>query len=115
MILCSASDLTRDIEARIIHAKETREWEMSYMTYRDYYAEEFAEAEEKAREQGLNEGLKEGHKQGLLEAREEFAAVSKYLLSQKRYADLERASDNSEFYDSIIAEMRDAGKIATQP
>ena len=39
-----ASDLTRDIEARIVHAKQTREWEDSYMTFREYYAEEFQEA-----------------------------------------------------------------------
>ena len=36
--------LTRDIEARIVHAKQTREWEDSYMTFREYYAEEFQEA-----------------------------------------------------------------------
>lgn len=90
-----SSDLTRDIEARIIHAKETREWEMSYMTYRDYYAEEFAEAEERVRS--------------------EFAQVNKFLLSQKRYDDLERASEDPKFYDSILAEMREAGIVATQP
>ena len=44
------SDLTRDIEARIAQAKQNKVWEDSYMTLREYYAEEFEEAEERITE-----------------------------------------------------------------
>ena len=45
-----SSDLTRDIEARIAQARQNKVWEDSYMTLREYYAEEFEEAEERITE-----------------------------------------------------------------
>lgn len=83
------SELTNAIAESIAKAKKDRRWERDYVQF--------------------IEKLKEAKMAGREEGREESAAIISFLLSQKRYDDLEKVSTDVDYYQTILAEMQAAG------
>ena len=57
--------------------------------------------EKTLKEDAREEGFKEGFKKGLDEAR----ALNKYLLTAKRYSDLERVAKDIEYQKKLLKEL----------
>ena len=83
------SNMTKDIAKSIEEAKSYKPWEAEYI---GYYLEMARE-----REAGREEGREEGKSDILM--------MNNYLIEQERYEDLERATKDEEFRESILKEM----------
>ena len=89
----ASSELTKDIESNILKAKERNAWRREYMTLEDSLKVE--------RKQWLREGREEGLEQG----QENIIRMIAYLISQERYDDLKRATEDPEFREKILNEL----------
>ena len=70
------------------------------------FIEKMMEERNIGREEGRAEVLAEGRAEGLAEGRAEISALTLYLLTQKRYDDLEKASRDESYLETILDEMR---------
>ena len=63
--------------------------------------------------QGIKKGLAEGRAEGLAEGRVEgvdlMAKLVKILLAEKKYSDVEKASDDAEYRDKLLKEYKLVG------
>ena len=56
----------------------------------------------------LREAYKEGQAEGRAEGEDRIVRMNEYLIAQKRYEDLERASTDKEYREAILTEMESA-------
>ena len=58
---------------------------------------------------GLAEGLAEGRAEGRVEGVDLMAKLVKILLAEKKYSDVEKASDDAEYRDKLLKEYKLVG------
>ena len=58
---------------------------------------------------GLAEGLAEGRAEGRVEGVDLMAKLVKILLAEKKYSDVEKASDDVEYRDKLLKEYKLVG------
>ena len=58
---------------------------------------------------GLAEGLAEGRAEGRVEGVDLMARLVKILLAEKKYSDVEKASDDAEYRDKLLKEYKLVG------
>lgn len=59
--------------------------------------------------QGIKKGLEEGRAEGRVEGVDLMAKLVKILLAEKKYSDVEKASDDAEYRDKLLKEYKLVG------
>lgn len=76
---------------------------MSYqMELNQQYKNGRAEGIEQGIEQGMKQGIEQGKKQGVQQATEDINKLIKVLLSQKKYDELEKMSEDKEYQNELM-------------
>ena len=68
-----------------------------------------AEGRAEGRAEGLAEGRVEGRAEGRVEGVDLMAKLVKILLAEKKYSDVEKASDDAEYRDKLLKEYKLVG------
>ena len=89
----ASSEITRDIDARVAKVKRDGAVEEEYM----YVARPLRDA--------YKQGQTEGRELGREEGRDNIIRMNEYLIENKRYEDLERATKDPDFRDTVLKEI----------
>ena len=91
------------------HLKEFLECnraEVKKMSIYEYDAEKHIQMErEKAREEGREDGRKEGRKEGVALEKRRSNELTRQLMKEKRYEDLERAVEDEAYREQLLLEF----------
>ena len=94
------SELTRKIDRKVIAARKNERWRREYMSLQMEmnlkYREGLKAGEEKGRALGQSEGK--------IETQKNINRLNKILLSEKRYDDLEKSSQDIEYQNKLMKE-----------
>ena len=94
------SELTRRIDRKVIAARKNERWRREYMSLQMEmnlkYREGLKAGEEKGRALGQSEGK--------IETQKNINRLNKILLSEKRYDDLEKSAQDTEYQNKLMKE-----------
>lgn len=104
------SKLARDMQKKVFEARGNDQWRREYMSYqmelnqqyKNGRAEGIEQGMKQGIEQGMKQGIEQGKKQGVQQATEDINKLIKVLLSQKKYDELEKMSEDKEYQNELM-------------
>ena len=104
------SQLAKDIDRKVFEARNNKQWRREYMSYqmelnqqyKNGRAEGIEQGMKQGIEQGMKQGIEQGKKQGVQQATEDINKLIKVLLSQKKYDELEKMSEDKEYQNELM-------------
>lgn len=72
------------------------------MSYQMELNQQYKNGRAEGIEQGMKQGIEQGKKQGVQQATEDINKLIKVLLSQKKYDELEKMSEDKEYQNELM-------------
>ena len=92
------SKLARDMQKKVFEARGNDQWRREYMSYQMELNQQY----KNGRAEGIEQGIEQGKKQGVQQATEDINKLIKVLLSQKKYDELEKMSEDKEYQNELM-------------
>ena len=96
------SKLARDMQKKVFEARGNDQWRREYMSYQMELNQQYKNGRAEGIEQGMKQGIEQGKKQGVQQATEDINKLIKVLLSQKKYDELEKMSEDKEYQNELM-------------
>lgn len=96
------SQLAKDIDRKVFEARNNKQWRREYMSYQMELNQQYKNGRAEGIEQGMKQGIEQGKKQGVQQATEDINKLIKVLLSQKKYDELEKMSEDKEYQNELM-------------
>ena len=92
------SKLAKKIDQKVFEAKRNDQWRREYMSYQMELNQQY----KNGRAEGIEQGIEQGMKQGVQQATDNINKLIKVLLSQKKYDELEKMSEDKEYQNELM-------------
>ena len=92
------SQLAKDIDRKVFEARNNKQWRREYMSYQMELNQQY----KNGRAEGIEQGIEQGMKQGVQQATDNINKLIKVLLSQKKYDELEKMSEDKEYQNELM-------------
>ena len=92
------SKLARDMQKKVFEARGNDQWRREYMSYQMELNQQY----KNGRAEGIEQGIEQGMKQGVQQATDNINKLIKVLLSQKKYDELEKMSEDKEYQNELM-------------
>ena len=99
------SDLTREIEDKVIEAKSNKRWEREYVLFEEKLREAREAGLAEGRIEGREAGLAEGRIEGLAEGQDKMVLLFKYCKDRGALDKYEKAMEDPEYLKELLKEM----------
>ena len=92
------SKLARDMQKKVFEARGNDQWRREYMSYQMELNQQY----KNGRAEGIEQGIEQGMKQGVQQATDNINKLIKVLLSQRKYDELEKMSEDKEYQNELM-------------
>ena len=86
------------MQKKVFEARGNDQWRREYMSYQMELNQQY----KNGRAEGIEQGIEQGMKQGVQQATDNINKLIKVLLSQKKYDELEKMSEDKEYQNELM-------------